>query len=534
MQLLHTLVQSAAERDPGRTAVVDGDRSMTYGELETAANRVSALLADCGVRRGDRVGVHLDKSLEAVTGIYGIMKAGAAYVPLDPNAPAGRLATIAQDCDIQVSITGVEMAARWHDIVKQGAPFRELVVLNGQDGSAVLERVPPHVAVLTADALAGFEGSSPAVTGTIDRDLAFILYTSGSTGRPKGVMVSHQNCLAFATWAAAEFGLGPDDHVSQFAPLLFDLSTFDLYATASVGASVHLVTHQTAMFPTHTRRFLSEHTISVMYAVPSLLTMLIERAGLTPGDLSDLRTVLFAGEVLPTKHLARLMRALPHAVFANLYGPTETNVCTYYVVETPPEPDDPPVSIGRAIANDETYVVADDGTLASPGETGELYIRGATVMQGYWGDPERTAASFIPNPFLPELGDPVYRTGDIVIEEPGGNLTLVGRKDNQVKRRGYRIELGEIEVALLAHPAVRECAVTAVATEGVTEQIVAHVVANGVEASELSQFCLERIPRYMLPDETTFWPSLPKTATGKIDRFGLASAPTSKDHHVHD
>jgi acyl-coenzyme A synthetase/AMP-(fatty) acid ligase len=206
-------------------------------------------------------------------------------------------------------------------------------------------------------------------------------------------------------------------------------------------------------------------------------------------------------------------------------------VCTYYVVETPPEPDDPPVSIGRAIANDETYVVTDDGTLAPPGETGELYVRGATVMQGYWGDPERTAASFIPNPFLPELGDPVYRTGDLVVEEPDGNYTLVGRRDNQVKRRGYRIELGEIEIALLAHPAVRECAVTAVSSEGVTERIVAHVVADGVDGVELTHFCLERVPRYMLPDETNFWPSLPKTATGKIDRFGLASASTSKDHH---
>jgi acyl-coenzyme A synthetase/AMP-(fatty) acid ligase len=341
-------------------------------------------------------------------------------------------------------------------------------------------------------------------------------------------MVSHQNCVAFVRWAVAEFGLGPDDQVSQFAPLIFDLSTFDLYATALAGATVHLVRQQTSLFPKLVHRLLAEQEISVMYAVPSLLTMLLERGGLIPGDLPALRTVLFAGEVFPTKHLAALMALLPHPTYANLYGPTETNVCTYHVVGEMPDPDGPPVSIGRTIVDDEGYVVRDDGSLAEVGEEGELWIRGATVMQGYWGDSERTQATLVANPFLPELGDPVYRTGDIVIRQEDDSFTLIGRRDNQVKRRGYRIELGEIETALLAHAAVRECAVTAIARDGVTEQIVAHVVGTAGE-QELATFCLERIPRYMLPDRIMIWPELPRTPTGKIDRFGLTEHSTTED-----
>jgi amino acid adenylation domain-containing protein len=365
------------------------------------------------------------------------------------------------------------------------------------------------------------DGSSPADPGVIDRDLAYILYTSGSTGRPKGVMVSHANCLGFVEWAAAEFELRSDDRFSQFAPLLFDLSTFDLFACSLVGGSLHLVPKSAAMFPGKVRSFLAEQAITVAYAVPSLLGGLVDRGRLGPGDLPDLHTVLFAGEVFPPAQLSALMKALPTARFANLYGPTETNVCTFHVVETPPAPDGPPVSIGRAIAGDEGYVVGDDGGLVEPGTQGELYIRGATVMQGYWADEERTSASLIANPFLPELGDPVYKTGDLVIEETDGTYTLIGRRDQQIKRRGYRIELGDIESTLLAHRSVDEAAVTAAAENGVTERVVAHVVTGGVDQGDLIRFCADRLPRYMLPDEIIVLDALPRTVTGKIDRYRL-------------
>lgn len=521
--LLHRLVTAAAESDPAATAVVDGDRTLTYGDLETDANRLCAVLRARGVAKGDRVGIYLEKSAEAVVALYGAMKAGAAYVPLDANAPPARIAYIAADCGLSTLVTGSEVASRWVELHKHGAPLRHLVVPDVVEADALGDAVPSGVEVTTAADLAEAPTDGP-VTRTIGRDLAYVLYTSGSTGRPKGVMLSHDNALGFVSWAVRTFGVRSDDRVSQFAPFIFDLSTFDLFATALAGASLHLVRPQSQLFPRVVRTWLADEAITVVYAVPSLLTSLIERTEIGPGDLPALRTVLFAGEVFPPKHLSRLMHALPDATFANLYGPTETNVCTGFVVPEPPDPEGPPVSIGSAIDGDEGIVVREDGSVARPGETGELYVRGATVMQGYWGDAERTAASLVPNPAAPHLTDPVYRTGDLVIEGADGNYSLVGRRDNQVKRRGYRIELGDIEAALNAHPAVRESAVSAEVRDGVTDRLVAHVAADGVDARELEQFCVERVPRYMVPDEVRISPSLPRTPTGKIDRFALREA----------
>jgi acyl-coenzyme A synthetase/AMP-(fatty) acid ligase len=278
------------------------------------------------------------------------------------------------------------------------------------------------------------------------------------------------------------------------------------------------------MFPMEMRKLIEGQQISVMYAVPSALIMLTERGKLETGDLPSLRTVLFAGEVYPTKYLSRLMRLLPGRVFSNLYGPTETNVCTYYTVPEPPPEDAPPISIGKAISNVETFVVKKDGSLAVPGEVGELYVRGASVMQGYWGDPERTARGRVQNQFSEGLSDPVYKTGDLVIEEPDGNYTFLGRRDNQIKSRGYRIELGDIETALYAHPEIREAAAVAIPDDMITNRIKAFVVAESeLDPRNLSTFLGEHIPKYMVPGEFEFRDVLPKTSTGKIDRQSLSS-----------
>jgi amino acid adenylation domain-containing protein len=520
-RLLHDLVTASAHRDPAAVAVVDGDRSITYGQLDERSSRLSGLLVAAGVRRGDRVGVHAEKSIEALVAIYGAMKAGAGYVPLDPAAPAARTAFIAGDCGIRVLATPAALARSWAPLADAGAPLEHLVALDAAAGDAADLPVPPGAVLHTGDELDGHE-PRPAAR-TIDDDLAYILYTSGSTGSPKGVMVSHRNAMAFAAWAAGEFAVRGSDRVAQLAPLIFDLSTFDLFASAHAGASVHLVGRKAAMFPAQLRAFVDDHRITVVYAVPSLLTLLVERGKLTPGSLPSLRLVLFAGEVFPTRHLAQLMRLVPGAEYANLYGPTETNVCTFHRVTRVPADDDPPVSIGRAIANDEAIVVGDDGTVVAPGQPGELYVRGATVMQGYWGDPERTARTLVAPPGVSGPREPAYRTGDLVREEADGTLTFLGRRDNQIKRQGYRIELGDIEATIVRHPDVVECAVTAVPDEAAGTRLVAHVAAkNDLGSRDLARFCSERIPRYMVPDAFEMLDDLPKTATAKIDRATLA------------
>jgi acyl-coenzyme A synthetase/AMP-(fatty) acid ligase len=216
------------------------------------------------------------------------------------------------------------------------------------------------------------------------------------------------------------------------------------------------------------------------------------------------------------------MKTLPHVSFHNWFGPTETNVCTAYRVDTVPDPLGPDIPIGRAITGVETMVVTADGRRAAPGEEAELLVRGPTVMRGYWGDPAKTASRLIPNPLDPTSPELVYRTGDLVAEEPDGNYRFLGRRDNQIKSRGYRIELGEIETALNAHPDVIECAVVAVPDDVISNRIEAHVVANGVVDSDvLTAWCATRIPRYMIPETFIFSDALPKTSTGKIDRQAI-------------
>ena len=489
---------------------------VTYSELDRRANQLARLLLSEGVQKGDRIGIFLEKSIEAVVGIYGALKAGAAYVPLDLRAPSARLGYIAGNCGLHWLITTGKKARQWSELMSAGAPLTHIVTLDQAEPLA-----PDTVLGLGTDDVD--QQSEERVRVEMDGpDLAYILYTSGSTGQPKGVMLSHRNGLAFVEWTIDELSLHPEDRLSSHAPFHFDLSIFDLYAAAGVGAAVALVPATTSVFPVEVARFIRDNQISVWYSVPSILSLLIQHANLAEGDLPSLRTMVFAGEVFPSKYLSRLMATLPHVSFHNWYGPTETNVCTAYPVLAPPDPLGPDIPIGKAIANVETIVVDSEDRLVETGAEGELLVKGPTVMRGYWGDPEKTASRLVPDPTHPESGELVYRTGDLVAEGPDGAYLFRGRRDHQIKSRGYRIELGEIETALNAHPGVMECAVTAVPDDVISNRIVAHVAANAdLDGDMLSAWCATLIPKYMIPESFVFASVLPKTSTGKIDRQAL-------------
>jgi amino acid adenylation domain-containing protein len=514
-KLLHQLLEQSAARFPDRPAVVQGDWVVSYADMDSRANQLAQLLLSEGVEVGDRVGLFIDKSIEAVVGIYGILKAGASYVPLDFRAPSARLGYIAGNCGLHWLITTAKKAKQWPELVSAGAPLKNVITMDAADPA------PP-------DGVKGFgtddlerQSDKPVSVELNEHNLAYILYTSGSTGQPKGVMLSHGNGLAFVEWTIHELSLTSEDRLSSHAPFHFDLSIFDLYAAAGVGASVALVPSSTSVFPMEVARFIREKQISVWYSVPSILSLLIQHGSLTKGDLPSLRTMVFAGEVFPSKYLSRLMTTLPHVSFHNWYGPTETNVCTAYPVPAAPDPLGPDIPIGRAISGVETIVLTAEGRVAAPGEEGELLVKGPTVMKGYWGDREKTAFRLVPNPLEPDSGEVVYRTGDLVAEGPSG-YRFLGRRDHQIKSRGYRIELGEIETALNAHPGVIECAVTAVPDEVISNRIVAHVVANpDLDHDKLTAWCATLIPKYMLPESFVFAELLPKTSTGKIDRQAL-------------
>jgi amino acid adenylation domain-containing protein len=528
--LLQRLLTEAAARHPQRPAVASSGSLLTYQELDQLSNKVARALLRVGVAPGDRVGILAPKSVPAVAGIYGVLKAGACYVPLDPKAPDQRLSYVIQDSTANVIVTDETRTSQAVELVGTARGPRGVVVAPSDacsEGSGQVDIAVAGGAVIMRRAAVATERPEPlAEERAIETDLAYILYTSGSTGTPKGVMISHRNSLTFAEWAAAAAGLSEEDRVCSPAPLHFDLSVFDVFSSCRAAACLAVLPEGSATFPVSIAQWLEQERISVWYSVPSVLTLLACYGGLRQLDLSHLRTVIFAGEVFPPKHFARLMEELPHPRYLNWYGPTETNVCTSF--EVPADwADAGPVPIGKACANTEVFAVTSEGLRVSEaGETGELYVRGPSLMRGYWGQPAKTREVLVQSPFRPEYDENVYRTGDLVSLDSAGNYIYVGRRDSMVKIRGYRVELGEVEAALYRHPAIREVAVLPVPDELLGSRLRAVVIADDegqlVRQSVLDH-CRQWLPSYMVPDVLEFREAMPRTSTGKVDRAGLAS-----------
>jgi amino acid adenylation domain-containing protein len=505
--LLSLLLTRSAERCPDNLAVVCDAGRLTYRELDEASNRFSHLLREAGVGRGDRVGLCAEKSLNAVAAIFGILKLGAVFVPLDPGAPARRIAYMISDCRMRAVVSTRAILAALRDLLTPDTCN------------------PAQIHVDDEAALTSSSPCPPDGPGAIESDLALILYTSGSTGQPKGVMISHRAVLTFVDWATDKFELRPEDRVANHAPFHFDLSTFDLFASIKAAALVVLVSPALSIFPVNLARFIADQRISIWYSVPSALTRLVLYGNLPGFNLSCLRAILFAGEVFPVKYLSRLMETIPGAQYYNLYGPTETNVCTWYKVQRADKYRTEPLPIGKGCPNSELLVLDEEHNRVGAGKVGELFVGGPGLMSGYWGAPERTAQSLIPFVVHPHLGaERIYRTGDLVREEADGNYTYLGRRDSQIKSRGYRIELGEIETALYSHPDIEEVAVVPVPDDEIGNRIKAFVVSrNGQEpgANALQAWCAARLPKYMVPHQVEMRATLPKTSTGKVDRTKL-------------
>jgi amino acid adenylation domain-containing protein len=508
---LHQLLVLSAQKYPDRVAVEDSEGAITYHDLNQLSDQLRDRLIHLGVCPGDRVGIYLRKSIDAVASIFGILKAGAVYVPVDPGAPPARNAYIFGDCTVKVIILENQFVEKLSAEFASQNEFPQFLALDGTGSGKYLESVLKQVNTDPATLPASFELASD--------NLAYILYTSGSTGKPKGVMLSHQNALSFIDWCSEVFEPRETDRFSSHAPFHFDLSILDIYVSLKHGATLVLIDEEIGKDPVRLAQWISDQKISIWYSTPSILSFLAQYGKLDQYEYPDLRLVLFAGEVFPVKHLRMLKDLLPKPRYFNLYGPTETNVCTYYEIPaTIPVDHTKPFPIGAACSHYRNMirVVDEQGQDVEIGQTGELIAAGPGVMRGYWNLPERTADAFL----IDSSGERWYKTGDVVVQDEDGNYLYLSRRDRMVKKRGYRVELGEVEAGLYKHPNVEEAAVIAMSNEENGVQIKAYLSFKGGQHPsriELKRFCVENLPNYMIPDLFSFMDGLPKTSTNKID-----------------
>lgn len=532
--LLSQILDASAARFPEQDAFCCDGEAITYKTLLRRANGLAHWLVEQGVQRGDRVGIYMSQRLESAIAIYGIWKAGAAYVPLDPNAPIKRLAYVMQDCDIRYLITHPSKRRQLPELLAE-TPEVECVLglpdsfsLEGSSGTHIGERShQPPIRRSTWSSLSERE-TFPQIQ-LLDQDLAYILYTSGSTGIPKGIMHSHYSGLSYARLAVKTYDLTQCDRLGNHSPLHFDISTLGFFAGPLAGATTVIVPEAYTKLPASLSQLIQDEELTVWYSVPLALSQLWLRGALVERDLAALRWVLFAGEPFPSKYLYAWMKYLPEARFSNIYGPTEVNQCTYYHVPTLPEGSPVPeenVPIGQVWDNSEGLIVDDEDQPVAAGEVGELLVRTPTMMSGYWKRPDLNGRAF----YHCEIADQkavFYRTGDLVRQQPDAQYQFIGRKDRQVKIRGYRVELDGIEAALVSHPHVEESATYAVLDPSepeLNQQVQASVILkSGAELDEtvLKQHISKRVPAYAMPATIEILTHFPRTATGKIDRRAL-------------
>lgn len=499
-QRVDELISAQTKRTPEAVAAVCGSQSLTYLELERQSDRVANRLRALGVGRGSFVGIHLERSLEMLVTLLAVMKAGGAYIPLDPEFPADRLAYMVSDSGLPLVVTQASL--------KISAP-------PGDYRSVQIEQL------IESD-----DGTGPLLPGPgPDRaaasDLIYVLYTSGSTGKPKGVALEHRNVVNFLLSMAQEPGLTERDRLIAVTTLSFDIAGLELYLPLIAGAAVVIADRDEVMDGNSLKALIETHRATVMQATPTNWRLLIDAGWQGSRDFK----ILCGGEALP-QDLARQLTRRCGALW-NMYGPTETAIwSTIFHVDD----GGTRVLIGRPIANTRIYVLDKSGRPTPTGVPGEIYIAGAGVARGYLNRPDLTSERFLPDPFSDARGGRMYRTGDVGRYLVDGNLEFRNRVDNQVKIRGFRVELGEVEAAMASHSAVKQAVAKIFEVRPGDIRLVGFFLPNGdpPDAVEFRDYLRARLPHYMVPQHLSIVEAFPLTPNGKVDR-ALLPAPQTAD-----
>jgi long-chain acyl-CoA synthetase len=485
-------------------AIAAGERRMTYAELDRAVDGVAAGLHALGVRRGDRVAIVLPNGADAAIAIYGVLRAGGAFLPLNPSIKADKLAYVLADSGAETVICAHDASGPAVEAAETTPCVRRVIGSGGRVGDL------PSLGELAA-------GPATPPPAALTVDLAAVIYTSGSTGRPKGVTLTHAN-MAFACGSIVEYlGLRADDRLLCVLPLSFDYGLYQLLMSVRVGAA--LVIEPGFAFAGRVVELLERERITVLPGVPTLFQVLTSLRGLAERPLPDLRLLTNTGAALSATVIAGIRRTFPNGTLFSMYGLTECKRVSYL---PPDQLDIRPTSVGVPIPGTEAWIVDEHGAEVAPGEVGELVVRGGHVMQGYWGDPDATSARLRPGRWPWER---VLATGDLFRRDAEGYLYFVGRLDDIIKSRGEKVAPREVEEVLASAPGVGDVAVIGVADRLLGQAVHAHVApqeGEELDPGALRRHCAERLEEYMVPQRVVVHDALPKSPNGKIDKRALA------------
>lgn len=496
-------LEASAGRHPDKTAFADKERSLTFLETWRIARSIGSSICESGYRRRP-VAVFMEKKAESVAAFLGVVCGGCFYCPLDPKMPKERLDTILSVLQPAALITDRSKEEQVEALAYDGPVFFYEEISIHQDLGDQLDAVLDQVT---------------------EQDPLYVLFTSGSTGIPKGVLVGQRVVIDYLRWLEEAFAYSSEDVFGNQAPLYFDVSVHDIYGALYFGARMEIIPPSYFSFPVRLVEYMNERKVTTFLWVPSAMGMIANLDAFQFALPKYLRHVMFAGEVLPVKHLDYWVRYLPDAVYANLYGPTETFVCTAYVMDKE-EDRDKPLPIGKPILNSRAVILDEEDCPVEDGSVGELCMKGSCLALGYYRDPERTAASFVIDPSNPDYPERIYRTGDLVRIDARGDLIYISRKDDQIKHMGYRIELGEIETAAAGVEGIRDCACI---YDGEKKRICLCYDGRQLEKKELEQRLAKKLPVYMMPGRFCYYPALPHNANGKIDRKRLKEMQDEKN-----
>jgi len=504
-ECLHNLFEAQVRDTPDAVAVIFEVQHLTYAELNARANQLAHHLNNLGVQRGTLVGIIAERSLEMVIALFATLKAGAAYVPIDPAYPAERVAFMLQDAQVPVLLTQAHLYPRLQ-------PFHGHIVTLENDW-AVIGKLPRTVLPCKEKA----------------DDLAYMIYTSGSTGQPKGAMNTHGGICNRLLWMQAAYDLREDDRVLQKTPFSFDVSVWELFWPLLTGGRLVLARPNGQRDNAYLRDLIRHEGITTTHFVPSMLQSFVREPGIEACGVI-LRRVISSGEALSGDLQALFFTKLPTVALHNLYGPTEAAVdVTAWTCH--PDCTATTVPIGHPIANIHISLLDAHQQLVPVESTGELHIGGIGLARGYHRRPDLTAEKFIPDPVGTRPGNRLYKTGDLARIGTDGSIEYLGRLDHQVKIRGFRIELGEIETALVRHPAINESVVMAWSDKSGAQRLVAYLgFPNTVRptTSDLLSWLKRTLPDYMLPSQFVFLEALPLTPNGKVDRKALPLPDTQR------